>query len=181
MASENTVNTETIDSNLEGEREEPPAAEQVQESSPEKAPTTDGGDVGDSASTGGFGTGAAAVVSAGLGLSSLTGTSLGDMLRSRAEIAGQIKAGTGGGGNPVEALYGTPWHTAALVNGLFALVAVLVGGVVLAAYARRADPRPWVRAMALGGAVLGVIGLLVSGGMYLDLFAGQPVMPTMGG
>lgn len=133
------------------------------------------------ASAGGLGAGAA--VSAGLGLSSLTGTSLSEMLRSRKEIVGQIEAATGGGGDQVEALYGAPWHTAALVNGIFALVAVLIGsGVLLVARVRRADPgQPWVTAVALGGVVLGAIGLLVAGGMYVDLFADQPALPGVGG
>ncbi|MBA8823058.1 hypothetical protein FHX42_000387 [Saccharopolyspora lacisalsi] len=130
---------------------------------------------------GGFGAGAAAVASAGLGVISLTGTSLGDMLRARGEIVGQISASSGGGGNPVEALYGTPWHTAAFVNGIFALVAVLIGGVTLAVCAGRTSTQPWVRAVALGGVVLGGIGVIVTAGMALDLFAAQPAMPTMGG
>jgi hypothetical protein len=31
--------------------------------------------------------------------------------------------------------------------------------------------------VALGGVVLGGLGVLVAGGMYLDLFAAQPVLP----
>lgn len=159
------------------------SSDQPRAQTPEQPPMQPG-TTGQSAATspaGGVVAGAVATVSAGLGLSSLTGTSLGGMLRARAEIVGQIEAGTGGGGNPVEALYSTPWHTAALVNGVFALVAVLLGGVLLAARARRADTRPWVKAVALGGVVLGALGLLVAGGMYFDLFAAQPAMPSMPG
>ncbi|MHA6631173.1 hypothetical protein ACU61A_37555 [Pseudonocardia sichuanensis] len=127
----------------------------------------------------GFAAGAAAVVSAGLGLTSLTGTGLGDMMRSRQEIVGQIEATvSGGAGDQVDALYGAPWHTAALVNGVIALLAVLVGGVLLAARSRRTGTASWIKALALGGAVLGALGLLVAGGMYLDLFAAQPQLPT---
>jgi hypothetical protein len=126
----------------------------------------------------GVGAGAAAVVSAGLALSSLTGTGVGDMLRARAEIVGQIEASVGGAAvDQVEAFYGSPWHTAALVNGTVALVAVLVGVVLLAAQSGRPTARAWVRAVALGGVVLGGIGLLVAVGMYLDLFAATPVLP----
>ncbi|WP_351237105.1 hypothetical protein [Streptomyces sp. NPDC002133] len=130
------------------------------------------------APAGGFAAGAAAVVSAGLGLCSLTGTPLSDMLRSRKELIGQIEAGTGGGVDQIEAFYGAPWHTAALLNGIFALAAVVIGGVLLAMHAGRASTRPWVKAVALGGVVLGAIGLLVAGGMYLDLFASAPELPT---
>jgi hypothetical protein len=131
----------------------------------------------------GLGAGAAAVVSAGLGLSSLTGTSLSEMLRDRKQLIGQIESSAqgqqgGGGADQITALYGAPWHATALLNGIFALLAVLVGGVLLALVARRAETRSWVNAVALGGVVLGVIGLLVAGGMYLDLFAAAPQVPS---
>ncbi|MCP2253123.1 hypothetical protein LY13_001871 [Prauserella aidingensis] len=122
--------------------------------------------------------GGIALVSSGLGLSSLIGNPLSDMLRARQEIVGQIEAGTGGGGDQIEAFYGAPWHTTALVNGIIALVAVVVGAVVLFAHTRRADKRPWVTALAVGGVVLGLLGVLLAGGMYLDLFAAQPELPA---
>ncbi|QYN34965.1 hypothetical protein K1T35_42580 [Pseudonocardia sp. DSM 110487] len=126
----------------------------------------------------GVGAGAAAVVSAGLALSSVTGTGVGDMLRARAEIVGQIEASVGGAAvDQVDAFYGSPWHTAALVNGAVALVAVVIGAVLLAAQSGKPTVRAWVRAVALGGVVLGGIGLLVAVGMYLDLFAAAPVLP----
>ncbi|OEV12022.1 hypothetical protein [Streptomyces nanshensis] len=132
----------------------------------------------------GLGAGAAAVVSAGLGLSSITGTSLSEMLRDRKQLIGQIESsaqgaqGGGGGADQINALYGAPWHATALLNGIFALLAVLVGGVLLALAARRADTRSWVKGVALGGVILGVIGLVVAGGMYLDLFASAPEVPS---
>jgi len=132
---------------------------------------------------GGWGAGAAAVVSAGLGLSSLTGTSLSEMLRDRKQLIGQIESsaqgqsGGGGGADQISALYGAPWHATALFNGIFALLAVVVGGVLLALVSKRADTRSWVKALALGGLILGVLGLLVAGGMYLDVFASPPKVP----
>jgi hypothetical protein len=132
---------------------------------------------------GGLGAGAAAVVSAGLGLSSITGTSLSEMLRDRKQLIGQIESsaqapqGGGGGADQISALYGAPWHATALLNGVFALIAVVVGGVLLALVAKRAETRTWVKAVALGGLILGAIGLLVAGGMYLDLFAAPPKVP----
>lgn len=123
--------------------------------------------------------GAGAVVAAGLGLASLTGTSVGDMLRERESLVGQIQAATGGPGDTIESFYGAPWDVAALVNGVVALVAVLVGLVLVLGPAARPAAGAWVRPVALGGLVLGVLGLLVSGGMYLDLFASTPVLPQM--
>ncbi len=148
---------------------------------PQSVPEQSGGStakVATGTSTAGLGAGAAAVVSAGLGLSSLSGTSLGEMMRTRQELVGQIEASTGGGsGDQIQALYTAPWNVVALVNGIFALLAVLVGGVLLAALAKRTGGAGWVNAVALGGVVLGVLGLLVAGGMYLDLFASAPVLP----
>lgn len=130
----------------------------------------------------GWGAGAAAVVSAGIGLASLTGTSLSEMLRERKQLIGQIESNpqSGGGGDQINALYGAPWHASAMINGIFALIAVLVGGLLLAMLSSRSDARPWVKALALGGVVLGVIGLVVAGGMYFDLFASAPELPTQG-
>lgn len=178
MPSDNTATTET-NSKPEGEQEETPGPAAAAGAGEDRAGESG---VAKTAFAGGGGAGAAATVSAGLGLSSLTGTSLSDMLRSHKEIVGQIESAIGGGGDKVEALYGAPWQTAALVNGIFGLVAVLIGGVVLATRGRRADPgQLWVTAVALGGVVLGAIGLLVAGGMYLDLFADQPALPGGGG
>ncbi|MGP3984497.1 hypothetical protein [Streptomyces sp. KR80] len=190
MATESTKITDATDGNTENE-EETPDPVQPREPSLDKTTDEEGADTGasdevnddlldapaDIAPAGGLVAGAAAVVSAGLGLCSLTGTALSDMLRSRTELIGQIKASTGGGGDQINAFYSAPWHTAALLNGIFALLAVVIGGVLLALYARRADTRPWVKAVALGGGILGVIGLLVAGGMYLDLFANAPELP----
>lgn len=64
------------------------------------------------------------------------------------------------------------------MNGLFALLALAVGGVLLALYTQRADSRSWVRSVALGGVILGLVGLLVATGMYFDLFASTPEVPA---
>ncbi len=132
---------------------------------------------GGSKSGGGFAAGAVAVVSAGFGLVSLTGSSLGDMLRTRQEIVGQIELRSGGGGDQVEAAYGAPWEIIAMVNGAFAVLAVFLGGALLAVHANNAETKGWIKAVALGGALLGVIGLGIAGGMYFDLFGADPVLP----
>ncbi|MFG2893066.1 hypothetical protein [Streptomyces sp. NPDC048248] len=116
--------------------------------------------------------GAGAVVAAGLGLASVTGTWLGTLMAERQTLMGQIKLQSGKATDQISAVYGTPWHTTALVNGVFALLAVIVAAVVLT------RPRStWVRAVAWGGLALGVLGILISGGMYLDLFGSMPSIP----
>ena len=128
---------------------------------------------------GGIFAGAAAIVSAALGVVSLSGTSLGEMMQARKQLMGQIQSQMGGGGgDQIQAMYGGPWHMTALFNGMFALLAVIVGGVLLAVLSGRGrTTAAWVRPVALGGLIIGAIGLLVSGGMFLDLFAPAPKLP----
>ncbi|MYV92820.1 hypothetical protein [Streptomyces sp. SID1034] len=127
----------------------------------------------------GFGAGAAAVVAGALGAVSLSGTWMGKTLSERATLIGQIKTSQSGtAAQQIQEIYGNSWHTTALVNGVFALLALIVGAVVLARPAfgtpGRAEQPVWVKAVALAGVVLGVVGLLISAGMYLDLFAALP-------
>ncbi|MBI0294891.1 hypothetical protein JBE04_10485 [Streptomyces sp. PRKS01-29] len=123
--------------------------------------------------------GAASVVAAGLGLASLSGTWLGTMLQERKQLTGQIKAQSGSAADQISAVYGTPWHTTALVNGLFALVAVVIAGLVLVRQRRPATAgAPWVTAVAWGAVALGVIGLLIAAAMGLDVFSDLPKVPA---
>uniref|UniRef100_A0AAU2V1H0 Integral membrane protein n=1 Tax=Streptomyces sp. NBC_00003 TaxID=2903608 RepID=A0AAU2V1H0_9ACTN len=126
-----------------------------------------------------FGAGAAAVVAGALGAVSLSGTWMGKTLSERATLIGQIKTSQSStAAQQIQEIYGNSWHTTALVNGVFALLALIVGAFVLARPAfgtpGRAEQPVWVKAVALAGVVLGVIGLLISAGMYLDLFAALP-------
>ncbi|WP_030018308.1 hypothetical protein [Streptomyces monomycini] len=127
------------------------------------------------AATGSVASGAGSVVAAGLGLASLTGTWVGTVLAERQTLLGQIKLQTGKATDQIATVYGAPWHTHALVNAIFALLAVVVAGLVLL------RPRStWMRAVAWGGLALGVLGLIVSAGMYFDLFASMPTLPKAG-
>ncbi|MFI6687015.1 hypothetical protein [Streptomyces sp. NPDC050485] len=81
----------------------------------------------------GFGTGAAAVVGAALGAVSLSGTWMGKTLSERQTLIGQIKtAQSSTAAQQIQEIYGNSWHTTALVNGVFALLALAVGGCALA-------------------------------------------------
>lgn len=132
---------------------------------------------------GGVLAGGTAVVSAALGLVSLTGNSLGEMLRERKQLIGQIESssptGGGGGGDQIKSLYGAPWEAVSVINGLFAFLAVAIGAILLFAVAKRAGTRSWVKALALGGVILGLVGLVVAGGMYFEILAPAPEMPAM--
>ncbi|WP_431960713.1 hypothetical protein [Actinacidiphila sp. bgisy160] len=117
--------------------------------------------------------GAAAVVGAALGLASLTGTWLGTVLAERRQLVGQINASSGSAAQQIEQIYGAPWHTTAAVNGVCALACLVVLGAVLLAGRNAA---PWVRGVAWGGLVLGVLGLFVAAGTWFDLFGGLPTV-----
>ncbi|MCX5393350.1 hypothetical protein [Streptomyces sp. NBC_00094] len=121
----------------------------------------------------GVGAGGAAVVSAALGAVALTGTWTGKVVSERETLIGQIN--TSQAGTPaqqISEIYGDAWHSTALVNGVFALLA-LVTAVLVLVLARPERP-VWVRAVALAGAVLGGLGLLLSVGTYFDLFLSLP-------
>lgn len=119
----------------------------------------------------GVGAAAAAVVSAALSVVALTGTWTGKVVAERETLVGQIKtSGTGTPAQQISEIYGDAWHSTALVNGVFALLAVIVAVLVITLPRRPV----WVRAIAVAGAVLGGIGLFLSVGTYFDLFLSLP-------
>jgi sterol desaturase/sphingolipid hydroxylase (fatty acid hydroxylase superfamily) len=101
-------------------------------------------------------------------------------MSARQELIGQLKARSLPPPEQLAALYGSPWHTTAAVNGAFALIAVLVAAaVLLKPRLRPGKPTaPWVTAVAWGALALGVIGLLIAGAVALGLFAGVPAVPS---
>ncbi|MFJ8888556.1 hypothetical protein ACIRJR_34850 [Streptomyces sp. NPDC102402] len=140
----------------------------------------------EAAAASGVGTGAAAVVSAGLGIVSLSGAWTGRVAAERETLMGQIKtSGGGSAAQQISEIYGDAWHSTALVNGLFALLALIVGVFVLVRPAFGTPSlRPqagWVRSVAVAGITLGVLGVLISVGMYFDLFVAMPSAAAAGG
>lgn len=140
-------------------------------------------DYADSATTGhegptGVGQGAGAVVSAGLGIVSLTGSWVGTVASARESLIGQLETSSSSDvGMLIEKGYGNAWHATALWGGLFALVALIVGVVVLARPAFGAPGRPqapWIKSVAWAGVALGVIGLLLAVLKYTDVLLGLP-------
>ncbi|MFD3663382.1 hypothetical protein ACFWVF_22805 [Streptomyces sp. NPDC058659] len=120
----------------------------------------------------GVGAGGAAVVSAALGAVALTGTWTGNVVSERETLLGQINSQSAPPAQQISEIYGDAWHSTALVNGVFALLALVTAVLVLVL--ARPDRPVWVRAVALGGAVLGGLGLLLSVGTYFDLFLSLP-------
>ncbi|MGI5194667.1 hypothetical protein ACQEVY_13725 [Streptomyces sp. CA-288835] len=128
----------------------------------------------------GVGQGAAAVVSAGLGIVSLTGSWVGTVASARQEITGQLEmqaAGNASVATQLQALYGDAWQATALWGGLFAVAALIVGVVVLVRPAFGNPDRvqaPWIKSVAWAGVSLGVIGLLLAALKYSDVLLSVP-------
>ncbi|MGW0015197.1 hypothetical protein ACWDVX_36305 [Streptomyces tendae] len=138
---------------------------------------TDGTD-GTGAGPTGVGQGAGAVVSAGLGIVSLTGSWVGTVASARESLMGQLQTSSSSDvGTLIEKGYGNAWQATAMWGGIFALVALIVGVVVLARPAFGAPGRPqapWIKSVAWAGVALGVIGLLLAVLKYTDVLLGLP-------
>ncbi|MET8767709.1 hypothetical protein [Streptomyces sp. NPDC004658] len=162
------------------------AAEERSEegSAEERAAEADGGEAGDATEAAGgkapsgVGQGAGAVVSAALGLVSLSGGWIGTVASAREQLVGQLQtSSTASVAKQIKEVYGDAWHTTALWAGLFALVALITGVVVLARPAFGTPGRPqaaWIKSVAWAGVSLGVIGLLLAVLKYSDALLGLP-------
>ncbi|MEU9878761.1 hypothetical protein [Streptomyces phaeochromogenes] len=128
----------------------------------------------------GVGLGAAAVVSAGLGVVSLTGSWVGTIAQARDGLFGQLEtAQSAGVAEQIKQVYSDSWNANALVAGIFALTALIVGVVVLARPAfgnpdRIPAQAPWVKSVAWAGVSLGVIGLLLAVLKYSNILLDMP-------
>ncbi|MFD5265883.1 hypothetical protein [Streptomyces sp. NPDC058335] len=138
----------------------------------------DGIDVVEERRPAGVGLGAGAVVSAALGLVSLSGGWVGTVASARETLVGQLEtSSTASVANQIQAVYGDAWQATALWAGLFALAALVTGVVVLARPAFGAPGRvqaPWIKSVAWAGVTLGVIGLLLAVLKYTDALLGLP-------
>ncbi|MGW3148643.1 hypothetical protein ACWDG1_29015 [Streptomyces sp. NPDC001177] len=126
----------------------------------------------------GVGQGAAAVVSAVLGLVSLTGGWIGTVAAARETLIGQLRTASNAAvAKQIKEVYGDAWHTTALWAGLFALTALITGVAVLARPAFGVPGRPqapWIKSVAWAGVSLGVIGLLLAVLKYSDALLALP-------
>ncbi|MET7287501.1 hypothetical protein [Streptomyces sp. NPDC005573] len=126
----------------------------------------------------GAGLGAAAVVSAALGLVSLSGGWVGTIAGARQQLVGQLRTSSAAGvAEQIKAVYGDSWQATALWAGLFALAALITGVVVLVRPAFGAPGRPqaaWIRSVAWAGVSLGVIGLLLAVLKYTGVLFALP-------
>lgn len=134
----------------------------------------------DSAAGSGVLAGAAAIAAAGLGLVSLTGSWLGNVLSQRQTLIGQIATSNAKADAIIKQQYTDPWHKTAFVSLGFAIAAIVAAGatLLLGRFVARAQAPVWVRAVTWGALALGVVGLGVSAAMYFDVFAGTITVPA---
>jgi hypothetical protein len=136
------------------------------------------GEEADAKAHSGVGQGAAAVVSAALGLVSLTGSWVGTVAQARDSLYGQLEVASGSSvATQIKQVYADSWNVNALVAGLFALAALIVGvGVLVRPGFGNPDrvQAPWVKSVAWAGVSLGVIGLLLAAAKYTDVLLAMP-------
>ncbi|GAA3808322.1 hypothetical protein ACFS5L_21140 [Streptomyces phyllanthi] len=130
----------------------------------------------------GVGQGAAAIVSVGLALVSLTGSWLGTVAQARDSLYGQLETASGASvSTQIKQVYADSWNANALVAALFALTALIVGVVVLTRPAfgdpDRVRQAPWIKSAAWAGITLGFLGLLLAALKYSNILL---AMPTTG-
>jgi hypothetical protein len=124
--------------------------------------------------------GAAAVAAAGLGLVSLSGSWLGNVLAQRQTLIGQLTTANANADVIIKQRYTEPWHRTAFVSMGFAVAAIAVAAATLflGHFVARVQAPVWVRALAWGALAIGVVGLGVSAAMYFDVFAGTITVPA---
>jgi hypothetical protein len=160
--------------------EEPDAADETDETDEADEDLAADDDSAEAGQDTGVGQGAAAVVSAGLGVVSLTGSWVATVAAARESLNGQLQlqaSSTASVAAQVKEVYGDAWATTALIGGLFALAALIVGVVVLVRPAFGAPGKPqaaWIKSVAWAGVSLGVVGLVLAVAKYSDILLGLP-------
>lgn len=139
---------------------EPELADPVQ---PEELQEVDEEDDGEEAVGSGFVSGAFGLTSLVLAIASLSGSWLGAVYSARAQYDSELKAKSQSTQASLDAFH-SGWHAQAALGGIFALAALLIGAGVLAAPSLLLSGRSpaWARASALGGIIVGLIGLLLA-------------------
>jgi proteasome assembly chaperone (PAC2) family protein len=107
--------------------------------------------------------GAFALTALAFGVASLTGSWLGTVYSARAEYVAELKEKTQTTQASLDAFH-SGWHAQAALGGIFALAALLFGAGVLASPSLLLSGRTptWARAAALGGIIIGAVGLLLA-------------------
>ncbi|MFD6226256.1 hypothetical protein ACFWFZ_05165 [Streptomyces sp. NPDC060232] len=124
------------------------------------------------------GSAAFAIVSAGLAVVALSGSWVAGIVSERASIAARLELSQASDANAqIAAQFVDPWHTTAMVNGVFSALALIIATFVLALPAFSTPERTlptWVRSVSWAGIGLGALGVLLFVLMYFDLLLAIP-------
>ncbi|WP_423833959.1 hypothetical protein [Streptomyces manipurensis] len=135
-------------------------------------------DPAEDARPGHVGSAAFAIVSAGLGVVALSGSWVAGIVSERASVLARLELSQAADANAqIAAQFVDPWHTTAMVNGVFSALALIIATFVLALPAFSSPERhlpTWVRSVSWAGIGLGAIGVLLFVLMYFDLLLAIP-------
>ncbi|MFI1648839.1 hypothetical protein ACH4XT_18140 [Streptomyces avidinii] len=124
------------------------------------------------------GSAAFAIVAAGLGVVALSGSWVAGIVSERASVAARLELTQAADANAqIAAQFVDPWHSTAMVNGIFSALALIVATFVLALPAFSSPERTlptWVRSVSWAGIGLGALGVLIFLLMYFDLLLAIP-------
>ncbi|MFD9409450.1 hypothetical protein ACFWBN_20870 [Streptomyces sp. NPDC059989] len=124
------------------------------------------------------GSAASAIVAAGLSVVALSGSWVAGIVSERTSITGRLELTQAADANAqIAAQFVGPWHSTALVNGIFSTVALIIAVFVLALPAFGTPERhlpTWVRSVSWASIALGVLGVLLFVLMYFDLLLAVP-------
>ncbi|WP_046776257.1 hypothetical protein [Streptomyces yangpuensis] len=124
------------------------------------------------------GSAAFAIVSAGLSVVALSGSWVAGIVSERASVAARLELSQAADANAqIAAQFVNPWHTTAMVNGVFSALALIIATFVLALPAFSTPERTlptWVRSVSWAGIGLGALGVLLFVLMYFDLLLAVP-------
>ncbi|MFB8397878.1 hypothetical protein [Streptomyces yangpuensis] len=135
-------------------------------------------DPADEEQPGHVGSAAFAIVSAGLSVVALSGSWVAGIVSERASVAARLELSQAADANAqIAAQFVDPWHTTAMVNGVFSALALIIATFVLALPAFSTPERTlptWVRSVSWAGIGLGALGVLLFVLMYFDLLLAVP-------
>jgi hypothetical protein len=139
-------------------------------------------DDGDEPVGSGFVSGAFGLTSLVLAIVSLTGGWLGTVYGARAEYVAELNTKQQSTQASLDAFHSS-WHGQAALGGIFAIAALLFGAGVLASPALLLSGKTpaWARASALGGLILGLIGLLLAILAWFNILAPGLHAPSAAG
>ncbi|MEU6313408.1 hypothetical protein [Streptomyces sp. NPDC047014] len=135
-------------------------------------------DLAEDRKPGHVGSAAFAIVSAGLGVVALSGSWVSGIVSERASVLARLELTQAADANAqIAAQFVDPWHATAMVNGIFAVLALIIATFVLALPAFSSPERhlpTWVRSVSWAGIGLGALGVLLFVLMYFDLLLAVP-------